>query len=96
MFDPDADPFLQSLAHFLLGLADMLVLVAEKLREFAAGLLQRARNGSAGQTEVKLSLKPGQHTLQLLLGDEAHLPHNPPVISERITVTVRAGVPFQY
>ncbi len=47
----------------------------------------------AGQTEVKLPLKPGQHTLQLLLGDEAHVPHNPPVISERITVTVRPGGP---
>ena len=53
MFDPDADPFLQSLAHFLWGLADMLVLAAEKLKEFAAGLLQRARNGSTGQMEVK-------------------------------------------
>lgn len=42
----------------------------------------------AGQTEVKLSLPPGRHTLQLLLADENHVPHDPPVMSERIRVTV--------
>ena len=42
----------------------------------------------AGQTEVKLNLPPGRHTLQLLLGDENHVPHNPPVMSEKIRVTV--------
>jgi len=41
-----------------------------------------------GQTETKLTLTPGQHTLQLLLGDHLHVPHNPPVISELITITV--------
>ena len=41
-----------------------------------------------GQTETKLTLTPGQHTLQLLLGDHLHVPHNPPVISEQITITV--------
>jgi len=42
----------------------------------------------AGQTEVELSLSPGPHTLQLLLGDANHIPHSPPVMSERIHVTV--------
>jgi hypothetical protein len=42
----------------------------------------------AGQTETKLSLKPGQHTLQLLLGDKEHVPHTPPVMSSRINVRV--------
>jgi hypothetical protein len=42
-----------------------------------------------GQTEVTLELTPGTHTLQLLLGDHLHVPHNPPVTSERITITVK-------
>ena len=41
-----------------------------------------------GQTEARLDLAPGKHTLQLLLGDEAHVPHQPPLYSPRITVTV--------
>ena len=43
----------------------------------------------AGQTETIVELPPGEHTLQLLLGDAKHIPHNPPVYSERITITVR-------
>jgi len=49
----------------------------------------QVRHFGAGQTEVTLELAPGRHTLQLLLGDQNHIPHHPPVISERITVTVR-------
>ena len=41
-----------------------------------------------GQTEVELSLPPGPHTLQLLLGDADHIPHTPPVYSDKIHVTV--------
>lgn len=41
-----------------------------------------------GQTQVTIELAPGQHTLQLLMGDHAHMPHNPPVFSEQITITV--------
>ena len=41
-----------------------------------------------GQTEAVLTLTPGRHRLQLLLGDHLHLPHNPPVISAPITITV--------
>ena len=41
-----------------------------------------------GQTETTLTLTPGKHTLQLLLGDSTHVPHNPPVISKKITITV--------
>lgn len=41
-----------------------------------------------GQTETKLELAPGEHTLQLLLGDHAHIPHDPPVQSEKITIRV--------
>jgi hypothetical protein len=43
----------------------------------------------AGETEARVELPPGTHTLQLLLGDHDHVPHDPPVHSKRITVTVR-------
>ena len=43
----------------------------------------------AGQTEKTLELPAGTHTLQLVLGDWSHIPHNPPVMSEKITVTVK-------
>lgn len=42
----------------------------------------------AGQTETTVTLPPGKHELQLLLGDHLHVPHTPPVSSERITITV--------
>jgi hypothetical protein len=42
----------------------------------------------AGQTEVRIELPPGRHTLQLLLGDADHVPHNPPVMSKKISITV--------
>lgn len=42
-----------------------------------------------GQTEVVVTLPKGTHTLQLLLGDHMHIPHNPPVMSRKITVYVR-------
>jgi Domain of unknown function (DUF4399) len=41
-----------------------------------------------GQTETTLTLSPGKHTLQLLLADMNHVPHQPPVISDKITITV--------
>lgn len=41
-----------------------------------------------GQTEVTLDLVPGQHTLQLVLGDYGHVPHATPVVSDVITITV--------
>ena len=46
------------------------------------------RHFGGGQTETMVDLPPGTHTLQLLLGDMAHVPHDPPVFSETITVTV--------
>lgn len=47
------------------------------------------RHFGGGQTEVTLDLPAGQHTLQLVLGDEFHVPHNPPVASDVITITVK-------
>ena len=41
-----------------------------------------------GSTEAEISLEPGEHTLQMLLGDHLHIPHDPPLVSDRITVIV--------
>jgi hypothetical protein len=41
-----------------------------------------------GQTETSVELAPGEHTLQLLLGDGNHVPHQPPLASAIITITV--------
>ncbi len=41
-----------------------------------------------GQTEATVTLAPGKHTLQLLVGDHSHIPHDPVVASEVITITV--------
>lgn len=42
-----------------------------------------------GQTETSVELKPGKHTLQLVVGDQLHVPHDPAVVSKVITVTVK-------
>lgn len=42
-----------------------------------------------GQTETEIELTPGKHTLQLLLGDMNHMPHEPAVVSEKITIQVK-------
>lgn len=49
----------------------------------------KIRHFGAGQTETKLELTPGKHTLQLLMGDENHIPFDPPVSSDKITITVQ-------
>lgn len=50
---------------------------------------EQVRHFGGGQTETSLSLSPGKHTLRLVLGDYAHIPHKAPVISEKITITVK-------
>ncbi len=47
------------------------------------------RHFGGGQTETVLELSPGKHTLQLLLGDQYHIPHSAPVLSEKIIITVK-------
>ena len=42
-----------------------------------------------GQTEVTVELSPGKHTLRLIMGDQHHIPHGPPVISNEITIVVK-------
>lgn len=48
-----------------------------------------------GQTEARLELPPGRHTLQMLLGDDNHVPHNPPLYSKKITIIIPAGQPTE-
>jgi hypothetical protein len=47
------------------------------------------RHFGGGQTEVTLELPPGPHTLQLVLADHNHVPHEPPLVSRRISITVK-------
>ena len=47
------------------------------------------RHFGKGQTETEVSLPPGRHTLQLLMGDKSHIPLNPSVESRAITVNVK-------
>ena len=42
-----------------------------------------------GQTQTTLTLEPGTHTLQLIMGDKFHVPHNPAIVSEVVTITVK-------
>jgi hypothetical protein len=50
---------------------------------------EHIRHFGGGQTEAELTLPPGKHTLQLLFADATHLPHDKPLMSEKITVTVK-------
>ena len=45
-----------------------------------------------GSTKTEIELEPGQHTLQMLLGDHLHIPHDPPLVSEQITISVESSV----
>jgi len=47
------------------------------------------RHFGGGQTETTITLKPGKHTLQLLVGNYAHIPNDNPVISKKITIEVK-------
>ncbi len=46
-----------------------------------------------GSTSTEIALEPGEHTLQMLLGDHLHVPHDPPLFSEPITIYVESGSP---
>ena len=49
----------------------------------------KVRHFGGGQTETRVILLPGTHTLQLLVGDYAHMPHSPPLVSDKVTITVK-------
>lgn len=50
---------------------------------------EQIKHFGGGQTETQLSLEPGKHTLQLLLGNYQHIPHDQPVVSDKVTVIVQ-------
>ena len=66
-----------------------LIIDGTSLPDFNKPMGKEVRHFGGGQTETTLSLSPGKHTLQLILGDKNHVPHQPPVISEKITLTVK-------
>ncbi|NEQ50106.1 MAG: DUF4399 domain-containing protein [Leptolyngbya sp. SIO3F4] len=70
--------------HHLLVDVDELPALTEPLQAS-----KQVLHYGAGQTETELTLPPGNHTLQLILGNYSHIPHDRPVISEKITVTVK-------
>jgi hypothetical protein len=49
----------------------------------------KIKHFGGGQTETLLTLSPGKHTLQLVLGNHHHIPHSNPVISKKITIVVK-------
>ena len=53
----------------------------------------RHRHFIEGETEATLDLPPGRHTLQLLLAGEDHMPTDPPIVSQKLTITVKRGKP---
>jgi hypothetical protein len=63
-------------------------LSAEELKQPIAGDAKHVHFGG-GQTEAMVTLPPGQHTLQLVLGDWSHVPFDPPIMSAVVTVTVK-------
>lgn len=48
----------------------------------------KIKHFGGGQTQTELTLSPGKHTLQLVLGNHLHIPHDVPVVSKKITITV--------
>ena len=66
-----------------------LLIDMEQLPPLDQPLGKEVKHFGGGQTETTLTLPPGTHTLQLILGDHLHKPHNPPVVSKRITIEVK-------
>lgn len=52
----------------------------------------QVRHFGGGQTEADIELTPGEHSLQLVLGDYLHIPHEPPLISQKIIITVSEDI----
>jgi hypothetical protein len=65
-----------------------LIIDGKSLPDFKKPMGGEIMHFGGGQTENTIELSPGEHTLQLVLGNYLHIPHNPPVISEKITVFV--------
>jgi len=66
-----------------------LLVDGKMLPAFDKPMGKGVKHFGGGQTEAMIKLGKGKHTLQLVLGDRFHVPHNPPVVSKKITVTVK-------
>ena len=68
-----------------------LLVDAEKLPDLTTSLPKSdsVLHFGGGQTETELTLSPGEHTLQLILGNYLHIPHDRPVMSDKVTVIVQ-------
>ena len=66
------------------------LLIDTELTDFARPIPADAQHVhfGAGQTETTVELAPGMHRLQLVLGDHLHIPHDPPLVSEPVVITV--------
>jgi len=64
------------------------LIIDGKLPAFNQPMGKSVKHFGGGQTEVTLTLSKGVHTLQLIMGDKSHVPHNPPVVSKKIQITV--------
>ena len=81
---------LHSLEHEAMGDKHYVRLVLMNSGWLPTTVSEKGRQRKAVRPiEVELTLPPGQHTLQLVLGDALHIPHQPPVRSEKITITVQ-------
>jgi len=65
------------------------LLIDGEIEHMNAPIGANAMHFGGGQTETEITLELGQHTLQLILADHMHIPHNPPLTSELITITVK-------
>ena len=68
--------------HLLIDLADLPHI------NFPIPSDEHHRHFGKGQTEALIELNKGVHTLQLMLGDHMHIPHEPPIISKKIRIKV--------
>jgi len=66
-----------------------LLIDSDKLPLSGVAMGKEVKHFGKAQTETEITLPPGKHTLQLVLGDHAHRPHSPVLVSKRITITVR-------
>ena len=66
-----------------------LLVDGKSLPDMTKAMGKQVKHFGGGQTETTLMLDPGQHTLQLILGDKKHIPHQRPVISKEITIHVK-------
>ncbi len=66
-----------------------LLVNGKQLPAMNQAMTKEVQHFGGGQTETVLELAPGEHTLQLIMGDKGHVPHHPPVVSEAITILVK-------